>query len=82
MDEKEYTIPIITKSRLEPPRGTNLLKTMWEKEKMLVTSISLVFPQCLLLLWKKKIYLMSQLIFLSADVFNFAQSRILFYGKE
>ena len=32
--------------------STSLLKTLWEKEKLLVTSIFFLFPQCFLPIWR------------------------------
>ena len=33
-----------------PPKGRRLMKTFWEKEKMLVNQHFLLFPQCFLII--------------------------------
>ena len=51
------------------PEGIRLLKTLWEKEKMLVTSI-FSFSYNVFYLIKRKMHHLSQLKFLSANALN------------
>ena len=52
----------------------NLLKTLWEKEKMLVTSV--------LYCSQNKFHFSVTFILLSANAFNLDQYKILSFGKE
>ena len=61
--------------------GKNHLKTLWEKEKMLVTNI-FSFSNNVYNPIKDQIISLSPLILLSANAFNFDPSKILPFGKE
>ena len=60
------------KSRLFMTLGKNPLKKLWEKEKMLVTSIFSTLP-------KPNFTFLSTLILLSANSFNLHKSKILLF---
>ena len=47
----ERVNPFPHKDTFWSPWETSLLKTLWEKEKLLVTSKFLLFPQCFLPVW-------------------------------
>ena len=63
------------------PQGRRLWKTLWEKEKMLVTRFS-PFPTMFSTLSKREIIILATSNFTSANAFNFVQSKILSFGKE
>ena len=48
--------PISHNPNFQQPLERSLLKTLWEKEKMLINSIFFLFPQCFLVLDKKSIF--------------------------
>ena len=66
---------------LKRPEVKSLLKTWWEREKMLVTAFS-PFPTMFSILSKIKIIVLADFILLSANTFNLDQSRILSSCKE
>ena len=63
------------------PWKRSLLKTLWEKEKMLVTSIS-PFPKSFQPFQKQISIFSVTSILPSAYAFNVDQSKILLFGKE
>ena len=62
--------------------GGSLLKTFWEKKKMLLTNIFSFFPQCFLPFPKRISIFDTHLSCLNANALNFDWSNILSFGKE
>ena len=64
------------------PCISGLLKTLWEKEEMLVTSIFFLFPTVFSTLPKTNFYFLVTFTLSSVNAFNSNQSKILSFGKE
>ena len=69
-----------TQSRLFNDLGRRLWKILWEKEKMLVTSI-ISFFHIVFYPIKEIIIILRTLILSSANAFNLDQAKILSFGK-
>ena len=77
-----HTIPTFN-----DPQTESLLKTLWEKEKMLVTSIfsfslNVFYPSPPPPPQKKKVLCLSHIYFLSAKFFNLDHSKNLSFGSK
>ena len=62
------------------PQERRLLKTLWDKEKMLVTSI-FSFSHNIFYISKTEIIILATFILLSANAFNLVTSKILSFGR-
>ena len=61
-------------------RSTNLLKTLWEKEKLPVTSNSSFLPQCFLPFWRTFCHF-PQIQNCCLQTFSLEESKICLLGK-
>ena len=66
--------PFPKQSLVSRPLGMNLWKTLWEKEKMLVTSIFLLFPQCFLPNMRQKIVIQATSNWSTANASNLVKA--------
>ena len=64
----------------DPTQGRGLWKTLWEKKKMLVTSI-FSFSHSVFYSIKKKIVILAMFKMSSANAFNLVMSKLLSFGK-
>ena len=77
----DYPNPFPNKPWMLRVYSTSLLKTLWEKEKMLVTSI-FSFPHSVFYSMKKKIIILATFNLSSVNAFNSVMFKILLFGKE
>ena len=62
--------------------STSLLKTLWEKEKLLVTSNFSFLPQCFLPFWRSHHHFHQIKKLSSANSFSLVESKNLSFGQE
>ena len=81
LSELFWVNPFPNKSRFLRVCSTSLLKTLWEKEKLLITSNFSFFPQCFLPILENFLPFSSNSKLASANSFSLGESKICRLGE-